>query len=71
MKYTLLLLGIVSILFSLYFFFETSDIFHDIVHRGFGKTNKADLLKPVLILLLGLFFLYLYYKQTKTSSNEK
>lgn len=71
MKYLFLLLGIISILFSIYFFIETSDIFVDFFERGFSKTNKGDLLKPILILLIGIFFLYLYYKQLKNIKNEK
>ena len=70
MKYTFLLLGTISILFSIYFFCETSDIFKDILVRGFSKTNKADLLKPTLILLVGVFFFFVYYKQLKNKGNE-
>ena len=70
MKYIFLLLGIISILFSIYFFSERADIFADIFDRGFSKTNKADLLLPILILLIGLFFFYTYFKQTKKQTNE-
>jgi hypothetical protein len=71
MKYIYLLLGTICILFSIYYFFETSDIFIDIFERGFTRTNKSDLLKPAFILLIGLFFFYIYNKQLKNSTNEK
>lgn len=71
MKYIYLLLGTICILFSIYFFIETSDIFIDIFERGFTRTNKSDLLKPTFILLIGFFFFYIYYKQLKTAQNEK
>ena len=71
MKYIFLLLGTICILFSIFFYMETWDIFKDIIDRGFSKTNKDDLLKPTLILLVGIFFLYVYFKQIKRIDNEK
>ena len=70
MKYILLLLGTISMLFSIYFFIETADIFKDIFDRGFIRTNKADLLKPTLIFIVGIFFFFVHYKQQKNKDNE-
>lgn len=67
MKYIYLLFGIICLFFSIFFFIERSDIFSDIFKRGFNKTNKADLYLPTFISLIGLFFLYIYYKQLKTT----
>ncbi|WP_460218291.1 hypothetical protein [Psychroserpens sp. MEBiC05023] len=69
MKRIILLLGIVSILFSIYFFLEMYDIFQDIFKRGFFKTNKGDLLKPTLLLVLGIFLIWPALKKSKNDEN--
>jgi len=73
MKYLFLLLATISILFSLYFFFERSDIFIEIFNgRPFSQIPFRELLKPILLSFLGIFFLYIFRKQTsKTENNEK
>lgn len=71
MKHIFLLASIICILFSIYFFSEAHDIFGNIFKRGFFKTDTSDLLKPTLILIMGLFFLYIHKKQKKASKNEK
>lgn len=63
MKKIFLLSGAVSILFSVYFFAETYDIFRDIAERGFFETPKDDWLLPFFLLLTGIFFLFIYFKK--------
>ncbi len=70
MKNIYLLLGTICILFSIYFFYESRDIFSDLAIRGFAKTNMSDLIKPILILLLGFFFLFIYLNPFKSKNHE-
>ena len=73
MKYIFLLLAIISLLFSLYFFFERSDIFIEIFNeRPVNQIPFSEFIKPILLSILGIFFLYIFRKQTsKTENNEK
>ena len=65
MKDTFLLLSIISLLFSLYFFYERIDIFIETFQgRPLSQIPFNDLLKPILLTALCFFFLYIYRKQS-------
>ena len=72
MKYLSLLLAILSLLFSIYFFTERSDIFIEAFNgRPFNQIPFSDLLKPILLLILGIFFYYIFRKQTSNNQNNQ
>lgn len=72
MKYVYLLLAIIALLFSLYFFYERNDLFVEIFNgRPLSQIPLEELLKPIILAILGVFFIYFYRKQpTKTPDNE-
>jgi hypothetical protein len=72
MKYLSLLLAIISLLFSVYFFIERSDIFLEIFNgRPFNQIPFSEMLKPILLLILGIFFFYIFRKQTSNNQNNE
>jgi hypothetical protein len=72
MKYVYLLLAIIALLFSLYFFYERTDLFVEIFNgRPLSQIPLGELLKPIILAILGIFFIYIYRKQpSKTPENE-
>jgi hypothetical protein len=70
MKQMLMIFGTIMLLFSVYYFLEASDIFIDMYSRGFHKTNKGDLLQPILLLIMGLLTVYFSINRQKFKKDE-
>jgi len=65
MKFIFLLLGIVSLVSSVYFMLDVADIFNDMIDIGTFKMYKDELIRPFFLFIIGLFYIFDFFRIKK------
>lgn len=71
MKNTRVLLGIISLLMSIYFFISRFDIIREAFKLGLNSVHYGDLLLPIILFIIGIYLLTIKKKQNDKKSFDQ